>query len=87
MIWDELVTGVRKRLRGTEDQVVTLVGALGKLTDEEHGPGADETLLLLTMLTVGLDELREACDELLTGLDALAIVMRELTTKEKPEGS
>ena len=87
MNWDELVTGVRKKLRGTEDNVVTLTGALGNLIEDATGPDDGETILLLTLLTCGLAELHEACQALLVGLDALAITMRELTTKEGPEGS
>jgi len=84
MNWEGLVTGVRKRLRETGGHVNMVSTALVTLTDQDTGPGESETLLLLTVLTSGLDELREACEELLTGLDALAIAMGAGETKKKP---
>lgn len=83
MTWEDLIGCARERLTLTEIRTRKLETALVKLADDDDGPGEGETVLLLTLLTTSVGDLHRACESLTVGLDALMIMIRELTTEEK----
>ena len=86
MTWEELIRKARVKLREAgyhgalvERTTLSEVEDNSKLTPWK-------TLCLIQELALGLNDLHSACEELLTGLDALAIAMRGAMTEEEPEG-
>jgi len=83
MTWEELIRKARVGLREGGSHGVAVERAVVKIATGDEGPSEAETLCLLQELALGLSDLHSACEELLTGLDALAIAMRGYVTEEE----
>jgi len=85
MTWEELINKARVWLGEAGSHSRLVQQATVRVVEDDSEPTPWETLCLLQELNMGLSDLHSACEELLTGLDALAIAMRGLVTEEEPE--
>ena len=85
MTWDRLIKKARTGLSEAGSHGVAVERAVVKIAATNEGPSEAETLCLIQDLALGLSHLHSACEELLTGLDALAIAMRGYMTDEDPK--
>jgi len=86
MTWEVLIRKARVRLREAKSHGDIVERAVVETAADEWCDVERETLLLLQELAFGLGDLHSACEELLTGLDALAIAMHGYMAEEEPKG-
>jgi len=85
MTWEELISKGRHWSREARSHSALVERGVARMAQDDTDPTPWETTGLLQELALGLSDLHEACQTLLTGLDALAIAMRGDMTEEDPK--